>query len=37
MFVQKSTKGVAVFGDEDHFRIKKVLIVELKFLALSAL
>jgi hypothetical protein len=23
MFVQKSTKGVAVFGDEDHFRIKK--------------
>ncbi len=34
MFVQKSTKGVAVFGDEDHFR---ELIVELKFLALSAL
>jgi hypothetical protein len=36
MFVQKSTKGVAVLGDEDHFRIK-VLIVGLKFLALSAL
>jgi hypothetical protein len=37
MFVQKSTKGVPVFGDEDHFRTKKVLIVELKFLALPAL